>query len=549
MSPEYSLQLPSSSTHVSLTHATSTRSPSWPLDVRRQQEDKYSGSREGSRPSRKSSSQGHAIAELSNAILQFGVNLYRALRSGSATAASDTLPVHDHLENVLLSPYLIASMMQPMAAGARGETAAQIFRLVQCPEVWESAQGCTETGKARRTPSCVFCYRITRPVPLLAYQRTFPCCVDQVVRYFAYRDKRLLPDGRRNYYQQAGFTTQYDCCLHRDRRVALKEDFEARHLRRLREDSAPSSSQSGGAGSGGTYRRLRKRPRCGRLRSQSHDFVNDSVHQRWKIETELKDAVPLLGKGTACEALPRGSVDEHTSLVLLSAVAVKGRWRRRFHPAQVNEGIFYEPSSDGATGGVQQTASWTPRAVIMMHQTGNFRMADSAELEATALELPYKSGARYLVVFLPQRQDGLDALEARMTADNLAQCLRQMKRRMDVDLTLPKFHVRAATDLAAALSSMGADLLFDRDAADLSGMCASEGAFVSVARHAAAFRTSWKGRVSRSPALTPSVQHEKFTVNRPFLFLVLSRRPNAVLLLGSVRSVRPHFCPELLPSA
>lgn len=87
------------------------------------------------RPSRKSSSQGHAIAELSNAILQFGVNLYRALRSGSATAASDTLPVHDHLENVLLSPYLIASMMQPMAAGARGETAAQIFRLVQCPEV------------------------------------------------------------------------------------------------------------------------------------------------------------------------------------------------------------------------------------------------------------------------------------------------------------------------------------------------------------------------------------------------------------------------------
>ncbi|XP_075539929.1 iris-like [Dermacentor variabilis] len=516
MIPEYSLQLPSSSTHVSLTHATSTRSPSWPLNERRQQEGKFSGSREGSRPSRKSFSRRNAIAELSNAILQFGVNLYRALRSGSATAASDTLPVHDHLENVLLSPYLIASMMQSMAAGARGETAAQIFRLFQCPEV-AGVDG--------------------------------PDIGDQVVRYFTYRDKRILPDGRRNYYQQAGFTTQYDCWLHRDRRVALKEDFEARHLRRLCEDSAPSSSQSGGAGSG-SDRRRHKRPRCGRLlRSQSHDFVNDSVHQRWKIEAELKDTVSLLGKGTTFEALPRGSVDEHTSLVLVSAVAVKGRWRRRFHPVQVNEGIFYEPSSDGATGGVQQTASWEPRAVIMMHRTGNFRMADSAELEATALELPYKSGARYLVVFLPQRQDGLDTLEARMTAANLAQCLRQMKRRMDVDLTLPKFHVRAATDLAAALSSMGADLLFDSGAADLSGMCASEGAFVSVARHAAAFRTSWKGRVSRSPALMPSMQHEKFTVNRPFLFLVLSRRPNAVLLLGSVRNVRPHFSPEHLPSA
>ncbi|KAH7958994.1 hypothetical protein HPB49_007069 [Dermacentor silvarum] len=468
------------------------------------------------RPSSKSSSRRKAIADLSNAILQFGVNLYHALRSGPTTVASDTQPVHNHRENVLFSPYLIASTMQLMQAGARGVTAVQIARLFQWPE----GAGVDGPDKA-----------------------------DQVVRYFAHRDKRLLPDGRRDYYQQAGFTIQYDCCLHRDRRVALKEDFETRYLRRVREDSALSSSYSGGAGSGSDNRR-RKRARCSRrLRNRSHDFVNDSVHQRWKIETELKDAVPLLGKGTASETLPRGSVDEDTSLVLLSAVGIKGRWRRRFHPVQVNEGIFYEPSSDGATGGVQQATSWKPRAVIMMHQTGNFRMADSAELEATALELPYKCGARYLVVFLPQRRDGLDTLEARMTAANLAECLRRMKRRADVDLMLPKFHVRATNDLAAALSSMGADSLFHRGAADLSGMCGSEGAFVSVSRHAAAFRTSWKGRVSRSPVLPPSMQHEKFTVNRPFLFLVLSRRPNAVLLLGTVRSVKPHFCPELLPSA
>ncbi|KAH7957375.1 hypothetical protein HPB52_018290 [Rhipicephalus sanguineus] len=514
MSPESSLHLPTSSTQFSMTHVTSIHSPSWPLDERHGHEGNVTNSRERSRPSSKSSSRQKAVAELSNAILQFGINLYRARQSHPATPASDAQHAHHHPENVVFSPYLIASTLQLMQAGARGETAAQISRLFQ----WPVEAGVDGQEKA-----------------------------EQVVHYFEHRDKRLLPDGCHDYYQKAGFTIQYDCCLHRDRRVTLKEDFQTRHLRPVAEDSAASTSQSTGAGSGSDNRRHKRAHGNRRLRSRSHDFVNDSVHQRWKIETQLKEAVPLLGKSATFEALPRGTVDENTSLVLLSAVGIKGRWRRRFDPIHVGEGFFYEPSADEAAEG-QPTEGWKPQAVIMMHQTGNFRMADSAELEATALELPYKSGARYLVLFLPQRRDGLATLEARMTAANLAQCLRHMKRRTDVDLALPKLHVRDTTDLAAALSSMGVDALFRRGAADLSGMCGCEGAFVSVARHAAAYRTSWKGRVSRSAAIPPTPEHEKFTVDRPFLFLVLSRRPNAVLLLGSVRSVRPHFCQELLPS-
>ncbi|KAL1473396.1 hypothetical protein MTO96_038712 [Rhipicephalus appendiculatus] len=509
MSPESSLHLPTSSSQISLTHMTSIRSPSWPADERPEQEGNVTTSREGSRPSGKSSSRQMAVAALSNAILQFGINLYHARKSHPATPASDAQHAHHHPENVVFSPYLIASTLQLMQAGARGETAAQISRLFQ----WPVEAGIDGRDKA-----------------------------DQVVRYFEHRDKRLLPDGRRDCYQKAGFTIQYDCCLHRDRRVTLKEDFQTQHLRPTPEDWVASSSQSAGAESGSDSRCQKRAHGSRRLRSRSHDFVNDSVHQRWKIETQLKEAVPLLGKSGAFETLPRGAVGENSSLVLLSAVGIKGRWRRRFDPINVGEGVFYEPkAADG-----QPTEGWKPQAVIVMHRTGNFRMADSAELEATALELPYKSRARYLVVFLPQRRDGLATLEARMTAANLAHCLRQMKRRTDVDLTLPKLHVRDTTDLAAVLSSMGADALFRRGAADLSGICGSEGAFVSVARHAAAYRTSWKGRVSRSAALPPAPEHEKFTVDRPFLFLVMSRRPNAVLLLGSVRSVRPHFCQELL---
>ncbi|KAH8038354.1 hypothetical protein HPB51_001137 [Rhipicephalus microplus] len=473
MSPESSPNLLTSSSQISPTPVTSIRSQSWPLDERHEQEGNGADSREGKGPSGKSSPRRMVVAALSNAILQFGINLYHARQSHRAAPASDPQHAHHHPQNVVFSPYLIASTLQLMQSGARGETAAQISRLLQWP---------VQAGVDKQEQ------------------------VEQVVRYFEHRDKRLLPDGRHDCYQKAGFTIQYDCCLHRDRRVTLKEEFQARHLR-------PSTA----------------------------DWV------RWKIEAQLKEAVPLLGKSVNFEALPRGTVEENTSLVLLSAVGIKGRWRRRFDPINVGEGFFYEPVLVDAVDG-QPTEECKPRGVTMMHRTGNFRMADSAELEATALELPYKSGARCLVIFLPQKRDGLATLEARMTAANLAQCLRRMKRRTDVDLTLPKLYVRDTMDLAAALSSMGADALFRRGAADLSGMCGSEGAFVSVAKHAAAYRTSWKGRVSRSATLPPAPEHEKFTVDRPFLFLVLSRRPNAVLLLGSVRSVRPHFCEELLPS-
>ncbi|KAH9377664.1 hypothetical protein HPB48_000522 [Haemaphysalis longicornis] len=147
-------------------------------------------------------------------------------------------------------------------------------------------------------------------------------------------------------------------------------------------------------------------------------------------------------------------------------------------------------------------------------------MADCADLEATALELPYKNKRRSLIILLPLKLNGLDALESRMTADAIAECILRLQKREGVD----------------------------EGVADLSGVCVTEGVSVSAARHAAAFRTSWKGRVSRKESPPqPSTEHEKFTVDRPFLYIVRCEHPDAVLLMGSVRKVKPFFKPERLP--
>ncbi|XP_077497450.1 ipis-1-like [Amblyomma americanum] len=424
----------------SRTDPTATLSPSLPL-YEGVEQDVRSSSTEGSRLPSDSAARRKVVADLNKAVLKFGVDLYHTVLSGPAVRSGMTR------HNVLFSPYLIASTLQMMQSGARGETGAQLARLFSLPTQQEQQPG--------------------NPSP----------SEDLVARYFARRDRRLFPDDTD--HLRTGFTVQYDCCLHRDRRVLLKQEFEAR----LSHTRGSHSRQSESAGNSS-----RGRPRHRRLRSCTHDFVNDSVHQRWKMETQLVDAVPLLGNGASNETLPRGIVDQNTSLLLLSALGVKGRWRRRFDPTRVCEGVFYEASVAAA----DEEQRFAPHAVIMMHRTGNFRMADCGELEATALELPYKHGSRYLIVFLPLRRDGLADLEARMTAANLMQCLRALKRRDNVDLSLPKFHARGIVDLGSALSAMGVDALFRQDVADLSGMCNSEGAFVSAARHAAAFP---RGRV------------------------------------------------------
>ena len=62
-----------------------------------------------------------------------------------------------------------------------------------------------------------------------------------------------------------------------------------------------------------------------------------------------------------------------------------------------------------------------------MAQTGSFRYLDGGTFQA--LELPYQGNGRAMVVLLPKQADGLAALEASLTAENLAGWLKGLAGR------------------------------------------------------------------------------------------------------------------------
>ncbi|KAL3203120.1 hypothetical protein MRX96_042131 [Rhipicephalus microplus] len=276
------------------------------------------------------------------------------------------------------------------------------------------------------------------------------------------------------------------------------------------------------------------------------------------------------------DVFPRGSVDEHSLVVLLSCIRLEGSWKHSF---QKVSGDFHE----------------TPEATVpvsMMRHTGSFRMCRSSELEVTVLELPYENRDVSLVILLPQRLDGLAALEKRVTAARLLHCVARLEERHNMTVYLPRLKLKSVTDLGPVLKDMGLGVLFT-DEANLRYLSKAEGAHLSGARHVAVLHANRKGNVdsdndaspppisrdvvsgtvtppsasascptSTTPegALSPSSPSSptadsssgmnsntaldepshcasQFVVDRPFMQLMLKRSPDVVLLLGSVKKL------------
>ncbi|XP_077494464.1 iris-like [Amblyomma americanum] len=267
---------------------------------------------------------------------------------------------------------------------------------------------------------------------------------------------------------------------------------------------------------------------------------------------------------------------ETSSLVcMLSVVDFRGSWKHAFDDRTATREVFFHP--DG-----------TKSAVVMLHQTGEFRLADCADLNAKALELPYeppgeggsasapkRSTSRpgtplgfcatqawssvstefSLILLLPDELDGLATVEERLSACTALQCFDQLRTQGEVQVSLPLFKVKQVTELVPVLSALGIHDLFT-ERAQLWGAAAGEKR-VSLMRHAVAFETAPTGgsckprppppaaaghfgnllRSLGSVFKVPQPRARLFTVDRPFAFFVTCARPDAVMLLGSVRKV------------
>ncbi|HEX4966314.1 MAG TPA: serpin family protein [Thermoanaerobaculia bacterium] len=233
------------------------------------------------------------------------------------------------------------------------------------------------------------------------------------------------------------------------------------------------------------------------------------------------------------DLIPPGAVSEETRLVLVNAIYFLGDWEKPFERNATYQAPFFLTATE-------------KKDVPTMRGGDYLRLAQADGV--TAVELPYEGRQLSMLFLVPDKVDGLAAVESALDAKKLDTLVSAMKRQ-DVWLELPKFEVNPGDSLSLGddLKEMGMPLAFDRQKADFTGIAdppdpadrpvlakVFHKAFVRVdetGTEAAAASASLDVRGGAGAGLEPP--HE-VKVNRPFLFLIRDNASGLVLFLGRV---------------
>ena len=240
------------------------------------------------------------------------------------------------------------------------------------------------------------------------------------------------------------------------------------------------------------------------------------------VEKQTKDKVK--------ELLTPGIITQLTRLVLTNAIYFKGEWETQFEKGKTKNEAF--TMADG-----------TKADVPTMH--GKLEASYGEGEGFQMLELPYKGRELSMVVYLPNKADGIAELEGKLTAGDFAarkfggELWRLHSR--EVEVALPKFKMTSEFRLDETLKAMGMKDAFGD--ADFSGMTGGKELSIGAVVHKAYVEVNEEG--TEAAAATAVVMEGRaatavpvFRADHPFLFVIRDVRTGSVLFMGRVMDPR-----------
>jgi serine protease inhibitor len=293
------------------------------------------------------------------------------------------------------------------------------------------------------------------------------------------------------------------------------------------------------------------------------DFENNFEAERLKINGWVEDQTNDLIK----DALPKGSLNDLTRLVLTNAIYFKGDWSVPFKEENTKDSDFTLSGGDkqqtpimhapnlgvGRYGAFNADGSHfnTPlRIGSRQDPKGHYPKSDGFAI----VELPYKGDDLSMVVIAPNDPAGLSAIEEKLTPDNLTQWVGQLKKRK-THVYLPKFKMETKYNLGDTLQKMGMVRAFKdprdpKTGAQFQGMTTStdpmKQLYISGVFHKAFVEVNEKGTEAAAATgvsmISPSSMQVPFTpefkADRPFVYLIREKSTGSVLFLG--RMTQPN---------
>ena len=173
--------------------------------------------------------------------------------------------------------------------------------------------------------------------------------------------------------------------------------------------------------------------------------------------------------------------------------------------------------------------------VPTMHDSRRLRYAEAEDIKV--LELPYKNNELSMLILLPDKHDGLPALEKQLSAAFLQGLIGSLKHEQ-VQVALPKFTFESSFRLNDTLKAMGMKKAFDPNSADFSGMTTDEPLFIGAVVHKTFVKVDEKGTEAAAATavimagLCAPIKLKQFRADHPFLFIIRDNRSGIVLFAG-----------------
>ena len=236
---------------------------------------------------------------------------------------------------------------------------------------------------------------------------------------------------------------------------------------------------------------------------------------KW-VEQQTKNKIKKL--------IPPNMLGRDTCLVLTNAIYFLGTWKYQFDKDRTTD-LPFKLSADKTV------------KVPMMRQTAVFGYGEMKH--ADVLIMPYKGDALSMVIFLPKKLDGLDAVEKRLVARGSGAVPVRLKMQK-VKLYLPKFEITWKAEMKKPLKAMGMSYAFESGKADFSGMNGKKDLFISHVLHKAFVDVNEEGTEAAAATAVIMARNGSsrlppvFRVDHSFIFVIRHNKTGAVLFIGRV---------------
>ncbi|WP_394840203.1 serpin family protein [Pendulispora rubella] len=259
------------------------------------------------------------------------------------------------------------------------------------------------------------------------------------------------------------------------------------------------------------------------------DFIKAPEPARVRINTWVEEQTEKRIK----DLIPAGVIKTDARLVLVNAIYFLGDWNTPFDKERTKPAAF-------------QLSATSKKDVPTMRREDRLRFVQQDGLKA--LEIGYKGGQMSMLFVLPDKVDGVEALEKSLDNGKIADLVSALQPQT-VNVTLPRFEINPTASLALGerLQEMGMPLAFDRRKADFTGIAnppsPQDRLYISDVFHKAFVKVDEKGTeaaaatavvMMRATAMPMPEKVAQFHADHPFLFFIRDNATGMILFNGRV---------------